>query len=77
MITGPGLANVDLSIVRTFPVRESIKIQFRVELFDLFNTPVFNNPALVADAPGFGTITSTTTTGTASRQSQFALKILF
>jgi hypothetical protein len=77
VIIGPGLANVDLSIVRTFAVRESIKIQFRVELFDLFNTPVFNNPALVADAPGFGSITSTTSTGTASRQSQFALKILF
>ena len=77
VIIGPGLANVDLSIVRLFQPRERIKVEFRVELFDLFNHPLFANPLLVADGSGFGSITSTNTNLTANRQSQFALKILF
>jgi hypothetical protein len=77
VIRGPGLANVDLSLVKAVDIRERLKLQLRIELFDAFNHPVFNSPSVVANVPGFGSITSTIATGTPNRQSQFALKLVF
>lgn len=41
---GPGVARVDLSISKTVPITERIKMQFRIDAFNLFNHPQFNNP---------------------------------
>lgn len=78
---GPGYANVDLSLVKDFPIREGIRVQFRGELFNIFNRANFSIPLLEIynDASGipeqsFGRITSTIST---SRQVQFALKLVF
>lgn len=56
---------------RTFGERGDV--EFRVEAFKLFNTPIFSAPASVAGASTFGKITSTI--DTTGRQLQFALKI--
>jgi hypothetical protein len=34
---GPGFADVDLSVFRTFSVKEWFKIQLRAEMFNTFN----------------------------------------
>jgi hypothetical protein len=77
VVFGPSFTNVDLSLVKMVDIRERAKLQIRIEMYDAFNHPIFNNPAVVANVPGFGSITSTIATGTPNRQSQFALKLVF
>ncbi|MBI2822636.1 MAG: TonB-dependent receptor [Acidobacteria bacterium] len=78
---GPGYANVDFSVTKDFPIRESVRLQFRSEFFNIFNRANFAEPIvqIYNDATGvpasnFGRITSTVGT---SRQVQFALKLTF
>ncbi|MBI4483338.1 MAG: TonB-dependent receptor [Acidobacteria bacterium] len=80
-VIGPGLATVDLSLVKNTSVSEGKQLQFRTEFFNLFNRPNFSIPARTIfraasgiPAANFGRITSTTST---SRQIQFALKFIF
>jgi hypothetical protein len=66
--------NLDFSVFRQFPIRESLRLEFRAEAFNLTNTPVFAAPASNISYSNFGQISSTINTG---RQVQFALKVLF
>lgn len=43
-IPGFGLTQVDLSVVRKFPITESLNLQFRVDAFNVLNHPNFANP---------------------------------
>jgi hypothetical protein len=43
-IKGLGLTQVDLSIARTFPLHENLKLQFRADAFNVLNHPNFTNP---------------------------------
>ncbi len=77
--SGPGLANVDVSLLKDTRIRERLQLQFRAEFFNALNhtnlgTPnatVFSNGAISSSA---GIITATATT---SRQIQFGLKLIF
>jgi hypothetical protein len=78
-LIGPGLATWDLSILKDARIREKLRMQFRVELFNLLNRANFNSPNAIAFTPSgvsptAGLITSTSTT---SRQIQLALKLLW
>ena len=80
-VIGPGVANVDIGLVKETPFREGRAVQFRAELFNAFNRANFGAPVQVVfgNASGLpagnaGRITSTATT---SRQIQFALKFVF
>ena len=78
---GPSAFNWDIGIMKHFKVREGQNIEFRAELFNIANTPQFNNPNATITSPvGFGQSTSTIGTvdgfGT-DRQIQFALKYVF
>jgi len=81
-ITGPAFHNVDFSVLKNTRIRETIRTQFRAEVFDLFNHANFGNPGLVA-TPGsttFGVIRQTrfpTGESGSSRQVQFTLKVIF
>ena len=44
VLRGPHQTNVDFSIIRRFPIRESKNIEFRAEFFNLFNHVNFANP---------------------------------
>jgi hypothetical protein len=85
----PGFEDIDYSIVKDTSVSalgENGKIQFRAEVFNLFNRPNFGQPPLavfagseaagVAGVPvnSAGVISKTANT---SRQIQLALKIIF
>jgi hypothetical protein len=77
---GPALFNSDFSLFKNFLVSEGKTVQFRAELFNIFNTPQFANPDGTMTGPAFGVSTSTITSsgGFGSyRQIQFALKFLF
>jgi hypothetical protein len=43
-IAGFGLSQVDLSVGRTFPVSDRMKVQFRADAFNILNHPNFMNP---------------------------------
>lgn len=73
IVTGPGLANVDLSLQKTWTLRENEAIQFRWDAFNALNHPNFNLPGRIFGAANFGVITS----AQESRELQFALKWLF
>ncbi|MDQ6663716.1 MAG: TonB-dependent receptor, partial [Acidobacteriota bacterium] len=44
VLRAPGLANLDLSIFKNFSLRESLKLQFRIESFNTLNHPQFSLP---------------------------------
>ncbi|MGH9572017.1 MAG: carboxypeptidase regulatory-like domain-containing protein [Candidatus Acidiferrales bacterium] len=41
---GPPQRRLDFSIFKEFPLREQLHMQFRAEVFNLFNSPNFGNP---------------------------------
>ncbi len=55
---GPGQANWDLSLFKTFSIAERFKGQFRAGLLNAFNTPLFNAPSTTYGTAGFGVINS-------------------
>ena len=86
-LRGPAEYNVDASLFKNFSLTENSKLQFRVEAFNLLNTPEFALPYAAVDQTGSpaspgtplapslsGSITSTVH---ASREIQLALKFTF
>lgn len=79
---GPGLAQFDGSLIKKTKLGGSRELEFRTELFNLFNHPNFDQPYSTwsAGSASFGkiynTINRTIGTGT-QRQLQFALKMHF
>jgi hypothetical protein len=79
-IIGPAFNNVDLSLIKSTKITETVSLQFRAEVFDLFNHANFGQPGRVVGSATFGKVTNTRfPTGDAgsSRQLQFALKFIF
>jgi hypothetical protein len=72
---GPGFFNWDASLFKNFPIKESLFLQFRFEVFNVTNTPSFANPnSDFTQKATFGKITGTVSS---PRQLQFALKLNF
>ncbi len=77
IVHGPDAVNTDLSVIKLFPLkwRERANVEFRAEFFNVFNHPIFSDPATnIAAGPTFGEIT---TTASNPRIIQFALKLNF
>ena len=66
--------NLDMSIFRSFPIREAMRFEFRAEAFNLTNTPVFAQPDNNITDPNFGAVSATQNT---QRELQMALKFYF
>lgn len=73
-LRGPAQYNTDFSVFKDFQLTEAKQLQFRAEIFNLFNTPQFGDPNSLVDTPQAGSITSTVHS---SRQIQLALKFSF
>jgi hypothetical protein len=73
ILTGPGLANVNLSLLKNFKFRESWNLQFRLESFNAFNRANFQEPGTGLGAPNFGAITSSLD----ARSMQLGLRLTF
>jgi len=54
VLRGFGATQWDLAIHREFPIRESLKLQFRVELFNVLNHPNFGPPSGMFGRGDFG-----------------------
>jgi hypothetical protein len=74
-LTGPGVAALDLSVFKSFALDERRSLQFRVESFNVTNTPSFGAPGTNFGAGGFGVISDTG--NFLPRNIQLALKLLF
>ena len=79
-VVGPNFVNTDFSLIKTTKLTERTSVQFRTEIFDIFNHANFGNPGRVLGTSTFGVISNTRVpTGDfgSSRQIQFALKFQF
>ncbi|MBZ5643997.1 MAG: carboxypeptidase regulatory-like domain-containing protein [Acidobacteriia bacterium] len=85
-IIGPGLVNFDMSFIKNNHIRkisENFNVQFRAELFNIFNRTNLPGPTdnlvaqdpLLSDNPSFGQIDQATQVP--MREVQFALKIVW
>lgn len=77
-LRGPGFANLDFSLIKSFPIHkgpfaETQRIDFRAEFFDIFNSPNFGQPGNEVNTTSFGEILS----ANSNRILQFALKFSF
>ena len=78
-LTGPGLADVDMSLFKNTGITEKTNLQFRAEVFNILNRSNFGPPNTTvfsgsAVSPSAGLIT---TTATFPRQIQLGLKLIF
>ena len=73
-VRNDGVKNFDFSVFKQFSPIERLKVQFRVEALNAFNTPRFGSPNTSVTSTTFGVITSQANT---PRQLQFALKLLW
>ncbi|MDR3736433.1 MAG: carboxypeptidase regulatory-like domain-containing protein [Acidobacteriaceae bacterium] len=58
-LRGPGYGNLDTSLFRTFPIKDALKMQFRLEALNIINHPNFGNPDSGVTDGSFGLISST------------------
>jgi hypothetical protein len=90
IVVGPGTQQIDLSLFKNIPLRmrEGMRLEFRAEVFNLFNTPQFNNPnesgaTATAASIGIPTAGKLNVAGNpaffqrTSREIQLALKLYF
>jgi hypothetical protein len=82
VVIGPRFNNTDFSLIKRTKLSENQLIEFRAEVFDLFNHANFGQPGRTAQvgSTAFGVITNTrfpTGDSGSSRQIQFALKYKF
>jgi hypothetical protein len=88
-VPGPGFHRLDFSIFKDFPIKERYRLQFRSEIFNIFNHPNFNAPGFGGNGvvaingavdfknSNFGFIGSTRDAPNDPRQIQFALKFYY
>ena len=77
---GPGVNRWDVNFAKTTSLTESMKLQFRVEFYNLFNRTWFGKPDDNLADTNFGYTTSTVTLPdgtTSARQIQLAAKLTF
>lgn len=82
---GPEFLNFDASVFKTFTLKEDLSLQFRTEVFNLFNHPNFALPETNLLSPTFGTFSRTPDVAAGNpriatgsqRVIQFALKLIF
>ncbi len=60
---GPGFANLDTSLFRTFRFSQSVSAQVRLEALNVTNTPHWANPGTNINAIDFGQVTFTANPG--------------
>jgi len=73
-LRGPSRFNADFAISKVTPLKgDRIKMEFRSEFFNIFNSTQFNNPNTNIDSTHFGQVQTTL----APRIIQFALRLSF
>ena len=73
LLTGPGIAGLDVSLLKNHRWKEHFNIQFRFEAFNILNHANFQEPGRALGSPLFGVIDDTLP----ARILQFGLKMEF
>jgi len=80
-LRGPGAWQLDLALARSIALTGQLKMNFRAEMFNVFNHADYTNPNGLISASDFGKIylpLNTTPVGLGTpRQIQFMLKLTF
>jgi outer membrane receptor protein involved in Fe transport len=77
-LRGPRFFQSDLSVVKNIPVQENVSLQFRADIFNLFNNVNLDNPHSCVDCQDGGSIVNTAFFGAAiQRQMMFSLRLQF
>jgi len=77
-LRGPGFFQADVSVAKNFSLNEGISIQFRTDIFNLFNKVNLDNPITCVDCQNGGTVINTAFGGAAlQRQMMFSLRLQF
>jgi hypothetical protein len=74
ILRGDGLIQLDMSLIKTFPVTEKKSFDFRAQVFNLTNTPSFSSPSTNVNLSTGGQVTSTRNQ---PRLFEFGLKFSF
>jgi hypothetical protein len=82
---GPGAWQIDMGVGKHIALTERLRLEFRTEVFNIFNHPQYGLPQATILVPGFGSITQTVNTTTpvspvgtgTPREIQFALRLAF
>jgi len=88
---GPAVFNMDLSLFKSFPIREGWNLQLRVEAFNVFNIQNWDVPGGIGSSGGSGSTINASATqisstagriqglasGTNPRQIQFGIRFVF
>jgi dUTPase len=61
ILRGPGMADVDAAVAKTIALREGLRLQMRVESFNLLNRTNFALPNRILGAESTGVIDHTVT----------------
>jgi hypothetical protein len=79
IVIGPGLNNLDFSLLKDIPFRhEGRRLEFRAEFFNLLNIPHFDIPGRAFGASSLGVVQSANEYGNRPpRQIQMGLKYIF
>jgi len=75
ILRGPGSSNMDLALFKNFSFTEQVKAQFRVQAYNLTNTPHFANPDSDLNHGTFGQINSVQPNSW--RQVELGLRVTF
>jgi hypothetical protein len=77
---GPGYVSFDLAFAKKTKLTERFELELRLEGYNIFNRPHFDQPDNLQTNPTFGMISSTVPRAdatTSARQMQAALKLSF
>lgn len=72
-LRGPGVFNTDLTLARTFPIKERVNLQFRSEWYNMPNSVHLNNPNMDSSSPNFMRVLGSS----GERQIRFGLRLQF
>jgi len=73
-VLGPGMQTMDISVVRSFALRETLHLETRGEFFNALNHTNLGTPNRFVNTAGFGSITEVTTPG---REIQVSARLSF
>jgi hypothetical protein len=73
----PSRPTFDMSLNKSFYFTEDVRFQFRVEAFNVFNTPLFGSPDTNATGQNFGVLNPNNGQRNIPRQLQLGFKFLF
>ena len=74
VLRSAGVYNVDFSLFKTFPIKESVKLEFRAEAFNIFNIQNLSPPGVDIGTADAGVVSSV---AVPPREIQLGMKLRF